>query len=63
VVPTVIGSAKANSRSINSMSRQMSKHQMVTAGTSTGNRNSGSQTLLGGNSHAKTPTMGITNQT
>ena len=43
-VTTHTGSAKNNSRSINSMSRQMSKQQIIAAsGASSANRNSGSQ--------------------
>ena len=52
------GSAKNNSRSINSMSRQMSKQQIIAAsGASSGNRNSGSQILFS-NGPNKTPIGG-----
>ena len=53
VVQTVTGSAKANTRSINSMNRQMSKHAMV---ANSSNRNS-SQILIS-NSNTKTPVGG-----
>lgn len=44
VTTTHTGSAKNNSRSINSMSRTMSKQQIIAAsGASSANRNSGSQ--------------------
>ena len=55
-VTTAIGSARNNSRSINSMNRQMSKQYIMAAsGNTSCNRNSGSQQIMISNSQAKTP--------
>jgi len=69
VVHTVRSSAKANSRSINSISRQMSKNQLINgvgSGNTSVNRNSGSQVVFPNsvlkNPNGQQPSSSVTTQ-